>query len=111
MITLTAKLFDKFPVIIPESQRKVIAATAKAANNIQNRAAGYSRYDTGNMRAGWQQEQVDEAGYARRVFNNVYYTIFNEFGTVYMSPQPMLGPAVEETRDEYIEDLKDAYDD
>lgn len=66
-----------------------------------------SRVATGNMRAGWQGMMV--SANEGVVFNLVSYTIFNEYGTVYMSAQPMLRPAVEETRSDFEADMAGSY--
>jgi HK97 gp10 family phage protein len=104
---MTMTLVSRFPRIILMSQVKISTAIRKALYNIQRRAMSKSRVATGNMRAGWQGQMV--GANEGVVFNLVEYTIYNEYGTVYMSAQPMLRPAVEESRAEYERDLAAAY--
>lgn len=47
--------------------------------------------------------------YAVMVFNMVSYTIYNEYGTIHMSAQPMLRPSVEEVRMEFYGEVREAY--
>lgn len=100
-------LTSRFPQIILLSQAKVTTAIRRAIYNITRRAMGKSRVATGNMRAGWQGQLVNANEGV--VFNLVEYTIYNEYGTVYMSAQPMLRPAVEETRSSFEADMAGTY--
>jgi HK97 gp10 family phage protein len=43
------------------------------------------------------------------VFNPVQYTVYNEYGTIYMSAQPMLRPAIEEVRPQFEKELAALY--
>lgn len=100
-------LKSRIPQIILLSERKVAAAVRRAEASIERRAKQRSRVDTGNMRGGWQhQAQGPMEGI---VFNLVDYTIFHEYGTVHMSAQPMLRPAIEETRPEFEAAMRGAY--
>jgi HK97 gp10 family phage protein len=100
-------LTSRFPQIIAYSGAKVSAAVRKAESRIELRAKAKSRVDTGNMRGGWQHHVLGV--YEGMVFNLVSYTIFNELGTVHMSAQPMLRPAMEETRPEFEHEIRLAY--
>lgn len=80
--------------------RRIDAARRQAAENIARGAARRSRVRTGKMQAGWTAEHGPEDSV---VFNPVDYTIHNEYGTVHMSAQPMLTPAVEEERARFVE--------
>lgn len=107
MITgVQAIVRSRIPTIIATGNERVARAVAITANNVQYLAASLSRVDTGNMRGGWQ---VDGTMFAKRVFNNVHYTIYNEYGTIYMSAQPMLGPAVEHELPLFHERVRLAY--
>jgi hypothetical protein len=44
------------------------------------------------------------------VYNLVEYTVYNEFGTVFMPAAPMLTPAIEESKDEFVNDLAAGYE-
>lgn len=86
---------------------KVRVAVRRAEAAIVRRAMARSRVDTGNMRGGWQSRA--EGDFDGSVFNLVAYTIHNEFGTTKMSAQPMLRPAVEDTRPEFEREVRAAY--
>ncbi len=121
-------IFTKSRSRIPEVMEVGKVGTERAvettARNIQTIAALKSRYEFGNMRAGWDAEEIDgsveiggrdievdfgEGNAAWRVFNNVYYTIYNEYGTVNMSAQPMLTPAIEMERPEFERRVREAW--
>jgi HK97 gp10 family phage protein len=92
-------LTSRIPQIIAGSYAKGVMVVRRATARIESGAKRRARVDTGNMRGGWQS---DNNGLTGIVFNLVDYTIHNEFGTVNMSAQPMLRPAVEETRPEFV---------
>ena len=79
---------------------RVQNARKQAAENIVKGAKRRSRVRTGKMRNGWQAEHGPEES---TVFNPVDYTLHNEYGTVRMSAQPMLTPAVEDERANFVE--------
>lgn len=101
------RFIDRFPEIIVAGNSRTYAALDRAAHSIENGAKARSRVDTGNMRNGWTTERVSNA--ARMVYNPVHYTIHHEYGTRYMSAQPMLRPAVEEVRPQLIADVRAAW--
>jgi hypothetical protein len=82
---------------LPTVGRNFPIATAKrirrGAELIKVGAQRRSRVDTGAMRAGWH---VEPAGDGFIVANDVDYAIYNEFGTVHITAQPMLHPAADE---------------
>lgn len=92
--------------------RKVAAAVPATAKEIRKTAAARSRVDTGRMRAGWQAVEVATTGdeVKWQVGNPVEHVIYNEFGTVRMSAQPMLFPAVESAREPFRRRIAKAYD-
>lgn len=98
---------SRIPEIIAFGEKEVDAACEITALNIQYGAVSRSRVDTGNMRAGWEVQRLESKKYV--VFNNVHYTIYNEYGTVYMSPQPMLGPSVEQEMPLLLDRIRGAY--
>lgn len=79
---------------------RVQNARRQSAENIRKGAARRSRVRTGRMRDGWSVEHGPEES---TVYNPVDYTRFNEWGTVRMSAQPMLTPAVEDERAAFTE--------
>lgn len=100
-------LQSRLPGIILYASVKVRTAVRRAEAAIVRRAMARSRVDTGNMRGGWQSQAVGD--FDGVVFNRVNYTIFNEYGTVSMAAQPMVRPAVEDTRPEFESDVRAAY--
>lgn len=93
---MTVELVNRIPGIIATSDEGAAALTDKTAHDIEGGCKERSRVDTGQMRDGWQAEQIGHIAW--EVFNPVEHTIYNEFGTVDMSAQPMLHPAVDEAR-------------
>lgn len=81
---------------------RIQVARRQAAENIKQGAANRSRVRTGKMQKGWSVEHGPEES---TVFNPVNYTIYNEYGTVRMSAQPMLTPAVEEERGRFVDSI------
>lgn len=77
-------------------QRGGSKAVADTLEEIRAEAARRSRVDTGAMRDGWAT--VMDSPTSGTVVNEVEHTSYNEWGTVHMSAQPMLTPAVESAR-------------
>lgn len=100
-------LTSRFPEIILFSAVRVAAAVRQAEINIERGSKGRSRVMTGNMRGGWQHKAMGP--YEGMVFNLVDYTLYNEFGTVNMSAQPMLRPSVEDERPNFERGMREAY--
>lgn len=88
-------LWSRIPLIITGSYRKARRAREAAQKNMVRIAQENSRVDSGTMRAGWEDEEI--SALEGRVFNLVAWTVHNEYGTIHMSAQPMLRPAVEQT--------------
>ena len=103
-----AKLFSVLPVLIAEAESKAGNAVEETILAIEDGAKRRSRVDTGQMRGGWTSGM--EGPTEGVVWNSVQHTIFNEYGTAFMSAQPMLGPAVEEEMPKFIERMKGVYD-
>lgn len=98
-------LWNRIPDFLSDLPRVVRRASRESAEAVRIGAANRSRVATGAMKAGWRVTE-DRDGIA--VDNPVPYTIFNEYGTVHMSSQPMLTPAVEEERRNFPERVADA---
>lgn len=108
MIATKTELKSRFPAIISASESNAALAVKRTCERIETRAKGRSRVDTGNMRAGWQHEMTGLM--EGIVFNLVEYTVYNEFGTIMMSAAPMLTPAIEESKDEFAQEVIEGYD-
>lgn len=88
-------------------QAKTKAVIAEDAKLTEADAKARSRVRTGQMREGWHAFNVSP--YAYELSNAVPWTVFNEFGTIHMSAQPMLGPAMEAARVRLPKSLADAF--
>ena len=100
---MAASLRSNFAQIRSGLQGKAGRVVAKTTHEIQAGAMERSRVDTGQMRAGWEAHVEGTHG---DVTNDVDHTIYNEFGTVHMAAQPMAGPAAEEARPGFIQDMR-----
>lgn len=101
---MTVTVESRFPQIIAIAEAHTQGASLRAAQNITRIAKDHSRVESGAMKAGWQYRRAP-ASKTYEVFNMVEHTIFNEHGTVNMAPQPMLAPAMAETRLTYPADI------
>lgn len=99
-------LWSRIPLIVTGSYGKAKRCVERAEANIVRRAKEKSRVDSGEMQGGWQSQNEGVEGY---VFNPVAHTVHNEFGTIHMSAQPMLRPAIDETMPEFEDDLRSIY--
>lgn len=65
-----------------------------------------SRVDTGEMRDGWLWRRTSHGSGVLE--NAVPHTLFNEYGTIHMSAQPMARPAKEEVWPLILDDFRKA---
>lgn len=100
-------LRSRLPKIMADGATGTSLAVRHAEAAVERRAKEKSRVDTGTMRAGWQSREMGP--FDGMVFNLTSYTIYNEFGTVNMSAQPMAVPAAEETRPEFEAEVRAAW--
>jgi hypothetical protein len=107
VISIRTIVKSRIPEIIGVANERADEACEITAFNLVHLAAGRSRVKTGNMRAGWEMDKINHGRYV--VFNNVHYTIYNEYGTVYMPAQPMLGPSIEEEQPRFEARIRAAY--
>ncbi len=103
-VTLTGDLAKR----MRRGERMVATAVRATLRDMDKTAQARSRVDTGQMKAGWTVSMEDE--YGGYLSNGVRHVVFNEFGTVRMSAQPMLHPAVEEARGPFIRRVRKAYE-
>jgi HK97 gp10 family phage protein len=80
------------------------ALVAETIVAVRDSAKAHSRVDTGEMRDGWTADQTSDTH--GTVSNDVPHTVFNEYGTVKMTAQPMLHPAMDEARATFDAKLK-----
>ena len=93
-------LITQIPRLIDESPVKARLAVEETCVLVVGRAIGHSRVDTGLMRSEWKFD-MHESAPEGTVFNLIRYAVYNEYGTRYMAPQPMLRPAIAESRVEF----------
>jgi len=105
---LGVQFSSRFGAIRAGARAKAARAVEKTARDIEAGAKQRSRVDSGQMRGGWSVEPISET--SKEVFNEVEHAVYNEFGTVHMSAQPMLGPAAEEARPGFLEALSQLTD-
>lgn len=95
---LTADVRIKREGIQNLEQSDIVGAlTGELSRRAVEVAKENSRVDSGKMQAGWNRSKIGtkrQGGW--RIYNPVEYTVHNEYGTVKMSAQPMLGPAIDE---------------
>jgi hypothetical protein len=82
---------SQIPKIIGELRIGLAELTEEAGLLFQEEARSRARVRTGDMRRGIKWKPVGE--FEGEVVGEMPYTIFNEYGTIYMSAQPMFGPA------------------
>lgn len=104
---MTAVLKSRIPEIIASAEAKAALVVQKTAFDIEAGCKLRSRVDTGQMRSGWATEVSGPV--EALVYNPVEHSIFNEFGTESMSPQPMLTPSVEEARGPFLVGMGEVY--
>lgn len=102
---------SKLDNISRELEQRANEILDKSAIRIQGAASENTvRVESGSMKNGWRvsppaqtPEGVPEPGHFERViFNTQDYAIWQEMGTRYISASPMLAPAVEAERDEFL---------
>lgn len=103
-----ATLHSHIPEIIAHSPEKERLAVERACVQIEARAKAHSAVRTGLMRSEWHHEMISDS--EGRVYNLVRYTVYQEYGTRYMAPHPMLHPAITETTPEFAENVAGIFD-
>jgi HK97 gp10 family phage protein len=107
MSGVVVQVVSRIPEIVAESTVKAGLAVQNTIQRIELGAKARSRVDTGQMRGGWMSHMT--GAMSGVVENNVEHAIYNEFGTVKMSAQPMLAPSVEEARPMFIAEMNMVY--
>lgn len=101
-------LDSHFPAIVRHADRAAQRAVDSAGYRIEAGSKIRARHRTGFMRGEiqWVSGPGDHEG---QVVAGANYTIYHEYGTRYMTAQPMLRPALEDARPLFEQDLRDAY--
>lgn len=90
----------QIPRLVDESPTKARFAVEQACVLVVTRSMGHSRVRSGLMRSEWKYD-MHETEIEGTVFNLIRYAVYNEYGTRHMAAQPMLRPAIAETRPEF----------
>ena len=84
---------SRIPEIVIALQAEVGHVVQRAGFRVEAEAKKRARHDTGYMRGQIRWIPIDQ--FSGEVIGGADYTIHNEYGTVYMSAQPMFIPAME----------------
>lgn len=91
--TVSVTIESHLGEIAAQAEERATQIVAKTVADIEAGSKTRSRVRTGRMKNGW--EGVMDGPFEGEVRNPVEYTIYNEFGTRHMAPQPMLGPSID----------------
>ena len=118
--------FNNFDQVFADIDDTVNKLVRKTAFDAQASAQGHSRVRYGFMKNAWYVRTEDDStyqslstpkGYAEFpeveptnhneawIVGGMAHTVFNEFGTIHMSAQPMITPAIEEVREPFLDAL------
>lgn len=97
-------LRNRLPQIAKELPITADSIVMKRGQEMVDIAKQHSRVDTGEMRDGWAWRRTSNASGVLE--NPVPHTIFNEYGTINMSAQPMARPAAEQVLPEIVDDFR-----
>lgn len=100
-ITVTAKVTrNDFGKLAAGADVKARRYVAKATLDMQALAQDRARVDTGNMKGSIQSES--HGPYLNVVYIGAAYGAHHEYGTVRMSAQPMIRPAADIVRPQFV---------
>lgn len=95
--------------LVGRMQPRTAANALKYAKHVAELAKGFTlRVDTGAMRDGYVVDEL--SGGHVMVYNKMFYQMFHEFGTKYISAMPMLVPALEQTRQPFVRSHKEIFE-
>lgn len=95
---------SRIPEIAVQIEANLERVVQSAGLRVEAGAKSRARVDTGYMRGQIRWIRIDR--FSGEVIGGAEYTIFNEFGTMYMSAQPMFVPAIEEVRPIFESELR-----
>lgn len=98
-LTVTIQDRTRFRALQRQFRARAAVLVEKTAFDVQAGAQSLARVDTGFMRASIVAEKVTDLHWT--VTGYADYTIYNEFGTRFMSAQPMFRPTVERVMPSY----------
>lgn len=101
MPTITVSVRTKFPEVTAKIRANAALAIAKGATDIEAHAKALAPVDTGLLRNSIHSEQKGELEW--EVESPVHYSVYQEYGTSRMAPQPFMTPASEMVRPKLAE--------
>lgn len=102
---MASTLKSRIPEITSQASLAAQRAVELAGQEIEFEARQRARKDTGDMAAGIEWKPA-KGGMSGRVVGKDFKTHWHEYGTVNMSAQPMLIPAVEHARAAFLADMR-----
>jgi HK97 gp10 family phage protein len=99
---------NRIPEIIEKLETYCEIVVQRAGLRFEAEAKARARHDTGYMRSQIRWEPDEEDKLAGEVVGGADYTVYNEYGTVYMSAQPMFWPAAEVVRPIFEKEIREA---
>jgi len=97
---------SRIPEIIAKMETDVAAAVERAGYRFEAEAKSRARVDTGNMRREIRWSSTGQ--FTGQIEGGADYTVYNEYGTRYMTAQPMFGPAGEIVRPLFEQEIYNA---
>lgn len=91
---------NRLPALRQGIRRQAARVVKEVVTECATRAKAFAPVDTGELRDEIHTEEQGEL--AADAVSSVPHSIFNEFGTVKMAPQPYMAPAAEETRPRFL---------
>lgn len=102
-------LKSRLEEIARQAEREARLAVIRAGREIELEARKRARRRTGAMQAGIRVEPRAGDGLELELRADEDYTRFHEYGSLHVSPQPMLRPAAAAARRPFVERMKRAY--
>lgn len=104
---MAATLKSRIPDIVARSEAGAAAAVERAGLRVEAGAKARARVRTGFMRGEIQWHS--HGPFEGEVIAGADYTIYNEYGTRYMSAQPMFVPAAEDAREAFVREIRELF--
>jgi HK97 gp10 family phage protein len=96
------KSYNRIPQIVATLEPKLRTALRLGAEGIARDAQGRVHVDSGDLRNSIHVEEGDGGFYVVGGDDDVFYGIFEEFGTTHSPAHPFLVPALEAGRDNVV---------
>lgn len=104
---MTVVISSRLGEIAAAAVPKAGAVVQKTAHEVEAGAKARARVDTGNMKGAISAQSTGLL--SARVSAGADYTIYNEYGTRYMSAQPMFVPAAHEAEAPFIAAMRQVF--